>query len=491
MSKLERKKIVIAGGGTSGWLAAAALSKQLSSIFDVVLIESDDIGTIGVGEATIPTVRVFHKLLGISEQEFVRETNATFKLGINFENWRVKGESYFHSFGKTGKDSYLAGFQHFWLYGREQGLVDTYGDYCFEFKCALNDKFATSEKANINYAYHLDAGKYAQYLRKLSEKNNAQRIEGKISAVNIDPESGNITSLTLDSGQNVEGDLFIDCTGFKALLIEDALKTGYEDWSHWLPCDRAWAVQTTLADKLPPYTRAIAHESGWQWRIPLQNRAGNGLVFSTKFMDESTAKDKLIQSVDGELTSEPRLIKFLTGRRSKVWNKNCVALGLSSGFIEPLESTSIHLFMTGIIRLLRLLPNSNISEANVEEYNKQTATEIERIRDFIVLHYHVNERDDSDFWRYLSNMEIPESLKHRIELFEQSANVFESEFDVFQIDSWVQVLLGQGVLPKQYHPSVKAMQVPELDKFLNSYKQSVEAAVQKMPKHKDFISHYR
>jgi tryptophan halogenase len=490
MNNVKRKKVVIAGGGTSGWLAAAALSKQLNSICDVVLIESDDIGTIGVGEATIPTVRVFHKLLGVSEQEFVRETDATFKLGINFENWRVKGESYFHSFGKTGKDSYLAGFQHFWLYGREQGLAHEYGDYCFEFQCAAHDKFATSERAKINYAYHLDAGKYAQYLRRLSEQNNATRIEGKISAVNTNPNSGEITSLTLESGETVKGDLFIDCTGFRALLIEETLKTGYEDWSHWLPCDRAWAVQTTLADKLPPFTRSIAHANGWQWRIPLQKRAGNGLVFSTKFMDEQSAKQKLMDSVEGEMTTEPRLIKFVTGRRKKVWNKNCVALGLSSGFIEPLESTSIHLFMTGIIRLLRLLPAGEISSANVDEYNQQTAAEIERVRDFIILHYHVNERDDSDFWRYLRDMEIPDSLKHRIELFAQSANVFESEYDVFQIDSWVQVLLGQGVLPKQYHPSVKAMSSEELQKFLSSYKQGVRAAVDKMPIHRDFVSQY-
>lgn len=490
MSRTDRKKIVIAGGGTSGWLAAAALSKQLGSICDVVLVESDDIGTIGVGEATIPTVRVFHKLLGISEQEFVRETDATFKLGINFENWRVKGESYFHSFGKTGKDSYLAGFQHFWLYGREQGIIDTYGDYCFEFQCAAHDKFATSDKSKINYAYHLDAGKYAQYLRRLSERHNAKRFEGKIEKVNTDPESGNILSLSLDSGEVVEGDLFIDCTGFRALLIEETLKTGYENWSHWLPCDRAWAVQTTLADKLPPYTRSIAHENGWQWRIPLQKRAGNGLVFSSKFMDEESAKQQLINSVEGEMTTEPRLIKFVTGRRKKVWNKNCVALGLSSGFIEPLESTSIHLFMTGIIRLLRLLPAGTISNANVNEYNQQTAAEIARIRDFIVLHYHVTERDDSEFWRYLRNMPIPESLQHRIELFAQSANVFESEYDVFQIDSWVQVLLGQGVIPKQYHPSVKAMSEQELKQFLSNYKNGVMQAVNKMPRHRDFIAQY-
>jgi tryptophan halogenase len=490
MNTVKRKKVVIAGGGTSGWLAAAALSKQLNSVCDVTLVESDDIGTIGVGEATIPTVRVFHKLLGVSEQEFVRETDATFKLGINFENWRVKGESYFHSFGKTGKDSYLAGFQHFWLYGKEQGLADNYGDYCFEFQCAAHDKFATSDTAKINYAYHLDAGKYAQYLRRLSEQNNAKRIQGKISCVNIDDATGNISSLTLDSGEVIEGDLFIDCTGFRALLIEETLKTGYEDWSHWLPCNRAWAVQTTLADKLPPFTRSIAHEHGWQWRIPLQKRAGNGLVFSSKFMDEQSAKQKLIDSVDGEMTTEPRLIKFVTGRRKKVWNKNCVALGLSSGFIEPLESTSIHLFMTGIIRLLRLLPSDNISSANVDEYNQQTAAEIERVRDFIILHYHVNERDDSDFWRYLRDMDIPDSLQHRIDLFAQSANVFESEYDVFQIDSWVQVLLGQGVLPKQYHPSVKAMSPAELQKFLSGYKQSVSAAVNKMPVHRDFVTRY-
>ena len=490
MNNAKRKRIVIAGGGTAGWLTAAAISRQLSSIFDVVLIESEDIGTIGVGEATIPTVRVFHKLLGIDEKEFVSQTNATFKLGINFENWKRKGESYFHSFGKTGKDSYLAGFQHFWLYGHENGLAQSYGDYCFELQAAVNDKFALPDKGQINYAYHLDAGKYAQYLRKLSEGHGAVRKEGKISKVNTDADSGDIVSLELDSGEVINGDFFVDCTGFHGLLIEKTLKTGFEDWSHWLPCDRAWAVQTTLNDKLPPYTRANAHDSGWQWRIPLQNRAGNGLVFSTRFMDEQTAKEKLLSSIEGEQTSEPRLIKFVTGRRKKVWNKNCIALGLSSGFIEPLESTSIHLFMTGIIRLLRLLPSGNISQANIDEYNQQTAHEIERIRDFIILHYHVTERDDSPFWQHLKTMEIPESLKHRIDLFQQSANVFQSEHDVFQVDSWVQVLLGQGVLPSQYHPSVNTMPIEELNQFLSSYKNGVSNAVAKMPKHKDFISQY-
>lgn len=484
------KKVVIAGGGTAGWIAATALSKQLGELIDITLVESDSIGTVGVGEASIPPMRVFHKLLQIDEQAFMRETLATFKLGIAFENWGNESEHYIHSFGKTGKETWLGEFHHFWLRARELGFAGDFGDYCFELQAARAGKFATANNSKINYAYHLDATRYAQFLRQESEATGVTRIEGTIASVTQCPTSGYIQSLQLESGQSIEGDLFIDCTGFRGRLIEQTLQTGYEDWSHWLPCDSAIAVQTELDGPPRPYTRSIAHRAGWRWQIPLQHRMGNGLVYSSRHMRDDTARDTLMSSLSTPTLTDPRVIKYRTGRRRKVWNKNCVALGLASGFVEPLESTSIHLIMMGVTRLMQLFPYDGISDSMVEHYNETARIELEQIRDFIVLHYHVTQRDDSDFWRHCRTMEIPATLSQRLALFRENAQAFQKDGELFRVDSWTQVMLGQGLFPKHYHPIAKVMEEDQLQKFLSGFRASIAQAVEKLPSHNDFIEQY-
>lgn len=484
------KKVVIAGGGTAGWIAAVALSKQLGDLLEITLVESEEIGTVGVGEAAIPTMRTFHRLLHINEQEFMRATNATFKLGISFENWGRDGESYIHSFGKTGKETWLGEFHHFWLRAREAGFGEGFGDYCFEHQAAKYGKFATSEKSEINYSYHLDASLYARFLRKLSEQQGVKRVEGKISEVVQNLDNGFIQALKLESGELLEGDLFIDCTGFRGLLIEQTLHTGYEDWSHWLACDSAVAVQTEATGPAVPYTRSIAHDAGWRWRIPLQNRVGNGLVYCSRLLSDADARQRLLDSVEGKPITEPRLIKYRTGRRRKAWNKNCVALGLASGFIEPLESTSIHLIMIGMTRLMQLFPFDGVNDSLIEQFNSQTKVELEKIRDFIILHYHVTERDDSPFWRYCKNMDIPDSLAHRIRLFKDNAQAYQADSELFRVDSWTQVMLGQGLIPEHYHHVARKMSDQELSAFLKQFRASILQSVEKLPTHSEFIERY-
>lgn len=483
-------KVVIAGGGTAGWMAAAAFAKLIGKNLEIVLVESDDIPTVGVGEATIPTLHIFHQLLGINEQEFMAATNATFKLGISFENWRDVNQDYIHSFGFLGQGCWAAGFQHFWLKGRERGIASDLGDYVAEHLGAREGKFAALAGQDLNHAYHLDAGLYAKFLRKIAYKNGAKRIEGKISKVTLDDESGYIDSLTLASGEVVEGDLFIDCTGFKGLLIEEALHTGYDDWSHVLPCDSAIAVQTKTVGKPVPYTRAIARDAGWQWRIPLQNRTGNGFVFCSKYMSDDEAKKTLLDNIVGERLNEPRVIKFKTGQRRKHWNKNCIAMGLASGFIEPLESTGIHLFQRAIVRLLLMFPSQGIKQSDINEYNVQTKEEAENIKDFIILHYHLTERKDTPFWRYCKNMDVPDSLKHRMTLFKESGQVFKKADELFGETSWIQVMMGQGLMPEQYHPIVDMMGDDELRDFLNNIEAGVKRQVKNWPDSNDFIRHY-
>jgi tryptophan halogenase len=483
------KKVVIAGGGTAGWMTAAALGKLLGKGLDITLVESDDIGTVGVGEATIPTLHIFHRLLGLREQDVMAATNATFKLGIQFENWRVKNESYIHSFGFLGKDCWACGFQHFWHKGRTQGVASQIGDYCVEHLAAREGRFAVLPNQDLNHAYHLDATLYGRFLRELAQQHGVRRVEGKIARVEQD-QSGHISALTLACGQIVEGDLFIDCTGFRALLIEQTLNTGFEDWSHWLPCDSAIAVQTKTVAEPVPYTRAIAHESGWQWRIPLQSRVGNGLVFCSKFLSDEDAKQLLLSNIEGERLIEPRVIKFRTGTRRVHWNKNCVAIGLSSGFLEPLESTSIHLIQRSIIRLMQMFPSNGILSADVAEFNNQTRIEMNNIRDFIILHYKATERDDSKFWRYCRDMAVPESLEHRMALFRQSGKVYKFAQELFGESSWIQVMLGQGLTPSQHHPIVDLMPDGELADFLLTILSQVKKTVMNYPKHIDFINHY-
>lgn len=490
MENIKIQKVVIAGGGTAGWMAAASLAKLLGKTLDITLIESDEIPTVGVGEATIPTLLTLHELLGINESEFLAEVNGTFKLGIGFESWRNLNEDYIHSFGFTGKDCWAAGFQHFWLKGKQMGIAKDFGDYCSELVAAKQDKFAITPNHGLNYAYHIDAGLYAKYLRKLAEKYGAKRVEGKIVEVGQNNETGFIEDLTLASGKTVAGDLFIDCSGFRGLLIEQTLHTGYDDWSHWLPMNSAVAMQTETTSDPIPYTRSIARDAGWQWRIPLQSRMGNGLVFCDRYMSDDEAIQSLVDNVEGERINEPRVLKFKTGMRRKHWNKNCIAMGLSSGFIEPLESTSIHLIQRSVIRLMQMFPYDGIREPDVNEFNSQMEFEILNIRDFIVLHYHVTNRTDTPFWRFCRSMNIPDSLQHRIELFKQTGRVFQVPTELFGENSWTQVMLGQGLMPEQYHPIVNMMSDDELKAFLAGIDQTVTNLVGQLPSHLDFINHY-
>jgi tryptophan halogenase len=484
------RRVVIAGGGTAGWMVAAALSKTLGRVLDIKLIESDEIGTVGVGEATIPTLVTFHRLLEINEQEFMAATQATFKLGIGFESWRDLGLDYIHSFGMTGKDHWTAGFQHFWLKGRARGLASDYGDYCLELKAARANRFAHLPNGGMNYAFHIDASLYAKYLRGFSERFGVQRIEGKIEQVRSDEVSRHIRSLRLDSGAEIEGDLFIDCTGFRALLIGETLKVPYQDWSHWLPCDSAVAVQTASVGDAIPYTRSIAREAGWQWRIPLQSRVGNGLVYCSRYVDDAAATERLMGVIEGEPLVQPRVLKFKPGQRLKTWSGNCVAIGLASGFIEPLESTSIHLIQRGVIRLMQMFPAAGIEQSDMDEYNQQASAEIEHIRDFIVLHYHVTNRRETPFWNACREMEIPRSLKHRIDLFRETGRVFRVPNELFAENSWIQVMLGQGILPKQHHPVADLMGDEELTQFLGGIRSTVDRTVRQLPSHQAYVDRY-
>lgn len=486
---LQPKNIVIAGGGTAGWIAAAALARKMGPLVNVRLVESQAIGTIGVGEATIPPLRTFHKLLQIDEQAFMRATAATFKLGIQFENWGQIGEQYIHSFGVTGQQSWLAEFVHFYLSAKARGVASEYGDYCFELEAARQHKFATSAQSNIQYAYHLDAGHYVEFLKRFCRSLNVTHTDGVIEQV-LQHGSGDIKALQLKGGEVIEGDFFIDCTGFRGLLIEDTLNTGYEDWSHWLLCDSACAVQTRSTTPAAPYTRSAAHHAGWQWEIPLQHRTGNGIVYASRFMNDDDAKKHLLDNVKGDTLTEPRTIRFKTGRRKQAWHRNCLALGLASGFVEPLESTSIHLVIMGITRFMQLFPHRGNDQALVDEYNEQTRIELERIRDFIILHYHVTERQDSPFWAHCKHMQIPESLRSRITLFKEQAHAFQKQNELFRVDSWAQVMLGQGVVPQHFHPAANMLTDSQLMQSMQQHRQQVLNAVNQLPTHEEFIRRY-
>ncbi len=490
MSGWPLRRIVIAGGGTAGWMAAAALGKTLGRFAQITLVESDAIGTIGVGESTIPPIRTFNNLLGISEAEFMSETQATFKLGIEFDNWGQVGDRYFHSFGTTGKDHWSAGFQHFWLSGRDRGHDRAYSDYCLELVAALAGKFAHLPGERLNYAYQLDSTLYARFLRRLAEREGVTRQEGKIAGVELDGARARITSLTLDSGLIIEGDLFLDCTGFRALLIGDALGEPFEDWTHWLPCDRAIAVQTESVEPPAPYTRAIAHDTGWRWRIPLQHRTGNGIVYCSAHLDDDAALKQLLEDVEGEPKTQPNRLRFNAGVRPRQWVGNCIAVGLSGGFMEPLESTSIHLIQRAVLRLLRMLPMAEISERDIAEFNDQQMQDMVHIRDFIILHYKATERRDSEFWRTVADMAVPESLTHRIELFRETGRVFRRNEELFQENSWVQVMMGQGIVPRAYHPIAKKLTDEELSRFLSMIRDGIAHTVASLPQHQAYLAHY-
>ena len=488
-SNKQMKRVIIVGGGTAGWMTATALARVFHRVLEVTLIESDAVGTIGVGEATIPTLVRYFDELGINEDEIMRESNATFKLGIAFENWRNIDHRYFHSFGTTGKDHWTAGFQHFWRRGTLMEIAKDYGLYCLELTAAEKNRFAHLPNRGLNYAFHIDASALARFLRKLAESHAVKRQEGKIVEV-MKADNGDISAVRLESGTQIDGDFFIDCTGFRALLIGQTLGVGYEDWSHWLPCDEAIAVQTESTEPPRPYTRSIAHAYGWRWKIPLQHRTGNGIIYCSRFMDKERAREKLLTDVEGEIKTEPSFLKFQTGIREKHWERNCVAIGLSSGFLEPLESTSIHLIQRSIFRLLQMLTLGNISQTDIDEFNRQTAIDWVPIRDFIILHYTLTDRNDSEFWNYVRTMEIPESLKRRMDLFRESGRVFREGDELFGENSWIQVMLGQGIMPADHHPIADVMSEKEVRVFLEHIENNVKRNVDRLPSHEAYIANY-
>jgi tryptophan halogenase len=483
------KRVVIAGGGTAGWVTAMALSKQFGKLLDITLVESEDIGTIGVGESTVPPIVSFHHYLGIDEREFMTECAATFKVAIRFDDWGHFGNWYLHPFGRHGQSTLTAEFYHFWLHARANGLKALIGEYCYEWLAAVKNRFALRENPRINYAYHFDAALYARYLRRIAEKHGAKRIEGRIRQVRLRPDDGHVESLELEDGRVVAGDFFVDCTGFRALLIEGALRTGYDDWSNYLPCDRAAAFQTIVDEPAPPYTACFAHTAGWRWNIPVQHRVGNGVVFCSRFMSDDEARHRLVTDSGGRPVKDPWLIRIRAGARKQAWNKNVVAVGLSAGFIEPLESTSIHTIVTAATRLLHLFPFDGMVQPLINHYNEQARYEIERIRDFVCMHYHYNTRDDSPFWKECREMAIPDSLRERVELFRQAGQTYTRDRELFTIDSWISVMMGQGIEPRAWH-RVAGVDDRQVKGFLSQYRAKVADVVNALPAHADFVKQY-
>lgn len=494
MNNQKIKNVVIVGGGTAGWITAALLVKVLGKVLNITLVESDKIGTIGVGEATIPPILHFNAAIGLDEKEFLKATKGTIKLGIEFEHWGKQGDSYMHAFGGIGKNFPFCDFHHFWLKTKQQSTDSNLWQYSLNYQAAKHNKFAklnqipNTNLPGITYAYHFDAGLYAKHLRLISEKMGVKRIEGTIDSIQQVKDNGFIHSLHLENGQSITGDLFIDCTGLSALLIEKTLSVGFEDYSHWLPCDRAMAVPSERTEPVIPYTKAIAHENGWQWRIPLQHRTGNGLVYSSKHLTDEKAKNLLLQSLDATPLEEPRIIAFKTGRRRKQWHRNVVAIGLSSGFFEPLESTNIHLIQSAATRLLKCFPHQGINEVEVKEFNRQAKVESEQMRDFIILHYKLTQRDDSEFWRECQRMEVPASLTRKMELFAQTGKVFREQDELFTEIAWQQVMIGQGLLPKDYHPLVDSLSQQQLDDLMANLKTIIDKTIEKMPSHNDLLT---
>lgn len=494
MNNKTIKNLVILGGGTAGWMTAAMMARSLAGTVDITLVESDRIGTVGVGEATIPPILNFNRALGLDEAEFLRATNGTIKLGIQFENWSRPGESYMHAFGSIGKNFPFCDFHHFWLRSHASGHSDSYWDFSLNYQAAKQNRFAhlanipNTNLPGLSYAYHFDAALYAQYLRRYSESKGVKRVEGKVSDVRCNHDSGHVENLALENGQVIEGDLFVDCSGFVGLLIDKAVGSEYESWGQWLPCDRAMAIPSESADSIPPYTRSIAHACGWQWQIPLQHRTGNGLVYSSSHWSDEQAREVLLGNLPGKPLAEPRVIPFRTGHRREQWKKNVVSLGLASGFLEPLESTSIHLVQSGATRLVKCFPHRGIRAEEVAEFNRQSRVEMERIRDFIILHYKANQRGDSDFWRHCESMEIPQSLQHKIELFRTTGKVFRDYEDLFTEVAWQQVLIGQGVLPEDHHVIADGLSDVQLDDLLQSLKTLIQGTVKQLPTHEAFLS---
>ncbi|KQW78760.1 tryptophan halogenase family protein [Brevundimonas sp. Root1279] len=490
-------QVVIVGGGTAGWMTASGLVGSLTQQqVQVRLVESDEIGIVGVGEATLPQMREFNDLIGIVESDMMRKTNATFKLGIEFRDWGFKGSNYVHPFGAHGHPMGGVAFHHQWTRARLNGQAEDIGDYSFAIVASRRNRFdfPADDKSAINstfdYAYHFDAGLYARYLRGWAEARGLVRTEGKVVDVTLDPHSGDVASVTLESGEVIAGDLFIDCSGFRGLIIGQALNGPFEEWGKWLPCDRALAVPTERSADFTPYTRSTALEAGWQWRIPLQHRTGNGYVYSSAFISDDEAHARLMGNLDGKPLAEPRPIKFKSGRRTASWTKNCIAVGLASGFLEPLESTSIYLTQVAVTTLLKLLPRGNVDPALAAEFNRRIDNEYDRVRDFLILHYQVNARQDGDLWRQCREMEIPDSLREKMALFEHRGHIAQYKDGLFSPPSWLSVFVGQGMSPRGYHPMTDRMPLDQAAAEMADIRRRISDRVDAMPAHDVFVADY-
>jgi tryptophan halogenase len=493
-------RIVVVGGGTAGWMSAAALRRQLpADDYSVTLIESDDIGTIGVGEATLPHIKIFNDMLGLNEAQFMRETKATFKLGIQFCDWHREGSAYIHPFGAFGEPWGGVEFQHHWLRGNRSGASRApLQDFSYSVVAARNDKFEfpnedpRSIRATYAYAYHFDAGLYAAFLRRWAIERGVRRIEGQVCDI-ARHESGDVSHLDLKSGERIAGDLFVDCSGFRSLLLGGVMGVAWQDWTHWLPCDRAFALPSRRSGALTPYTRATAQRAGWTWRIPLHHRTGNGYVFSSRFISESDARESLLSIIGDAAQGEPRLLKFSPGRRERAWAGNCIAMGLASGFLEPLESTSIYLVQAAVTDLINLMPRrgSNPSDGRlIEEFNRLNNMQYERIRDFLILHYTANDRVGEPLWDYVRSMKLPDSLIHKLALFRSRAALPNYQYGLFARDSWLSVLVGQGVAPQGHDRLADAYDLHALEERLAEFRHRIQSNVEAMPTHAEFIAEY-
>ncbi len=492
--------VVIAGGGTAGWMTAAAMARALGPEVSVTLVESEEIGTVGVGEATVPPLHDFNGMLGIDENDFVRQTQATFKLGIEFVDWGRIGARYIHPFGPIGRDIGGLKFHQLWLRHRllsgQEADIGRIEDYCLSAVAARQGRFARPSPdpatvlSSLAYAFHFDAARYALFLRGYAEKRGVRRIEGRIASVERHAETGFLRALALEDGRRVEGALFIDCSGFRSLLLGEALGVGYRSWQRWLPCDRAIAMPSESAGPPLPYTRSTAGPTGWRWRIPLQHRVGNGHVYSSAHLSDDAAHRELTEGLDSPPCGEPRMLRFEAGRREKFWDRNCVAIGLSSGFIEPLESTSIHLIQSAIFRLMALFPDTGFDRVEIDAYNHWLTREYELVRDFIILHYHAGARDDSAFWHHCRTMDLPDSLATKIDLWRGKARLLREQHDLFTEDSWCAVLMGQDIMPRGCDPLVLAMPLQETGRFLVNLRERIAITAAAMPSHGEFIARH-
>jgi len=492
MAKPRITEVVIAGGGTAGWMAAAALARFLGRDYRITLVESDAIGTVGVGEATIPQIHLFNAGLGIEEAEFLSATQATIKLAIEFVDWVRPGHTYMHAFGAVGRGLGIVPFHHYWLRARAARQAEDFGAYSYNETAARSGRFAkTDGRASaipeLTYAYHFDAALYAAMMRRYAEQRGVVRVEGEIGGFETDPTSGDLRALTMADGRRVEGQLFIDCTGFRGLLIGDAMRSAYLDWSAFLPCDRAIAVPCERSEAFRPYTQSMARPAGWQWRIPLQHRTGNGHVYCSSFMSDDQAAAALLANLDGAPLADPRPLRFTTGRRERFWVGNCVALGLAAGFMEPLESTSIHLVQAGIARLLTYFPGAGIEPADRDQFNRLSVFEWESIRDFLILHYHANARDGDAFWDACRVMPIPTTLADRIALFRASGRVHREHEELFTEEAWTQVMIGQGIIPRAWHPLADQPSGEDLSGFLATLRDGYRRKSAMLPMHGDYL----